>query len=221
MSVRHYVTKQDLQLIRRFFVVPLAVRSAVSVSIEGSMAAISKGRRRGNAPALKHLMIISASALVMASCSSPTTYQAAAIQASESGDQKAAASLAAKDVEQFSASGQCAGDSTLNCGTLALAYGSLAQYQILGGDKAAGERSFLKAKGAIARMDRADRPSAVGMVYHDVSEGYWKVGDKTRAREVFNEGRDAGADKFLYFASAARLDVPEPTDAPQPSPPTD
>jgi hypothetical protein len=33
------------------------------------------------------------------------------------------------------------------------------------------------------------------MVYRDVSEAFWKVGDRARAVAVFNEGRAAGADK--------------------------
>jgi hypothetical protein len=34
------------------------------------------------------------------------------------------------------------------------------------------------------------------MVYRDVSEAFWKVGDRARAVTVFNEGRAAGADKW-------------------------
>jgi hypothetical protein len=84
-----------------------------------------------------------------------------------------------------------------------LAYGSLAEYQILYGDKVAGERSFGSAKDAIGRMNRADKPSAVGMVYRDVSKGYWKVGDRALAVAVINEGREAGGDSWLSTASAA------------------
>jgi hypothetical protein len=42
------------------------------------------------------------------------------------------------------------------------------------------------------------------MVYGDVSEAFWKVGDRTRAVAIFNEGRAAGGDSWLYICSAAR-----------------
>jgi len=41
------------------------------------------------------------------------------------------------------------------------------------------------------------------MVYRDVSEAFWNVGDRARAVAVFNEGRAAGADKWLFMSSAA------------------
>ena len=50
------------------------------------------------------------------------------------------------------------------------------------------------------------------MVYGDVSEAFWKVGDRARAVAVFNEGRAAGADKRLFTSSAARAVAQEPTD---------
>ena len=83
------------------------------------------------------------------------------------------------------------------------AYGSLAEYQILGGDKRAGERSFSFAKQALEWMDRANRPSAAGIVYRDVSEAFMKVGDTDRAVAVFHEGRAAGGDSWLYTGAAA------------------
>jgi hypothetical protein len=43
--------------------------------------------------------------------------------------------------------------------------------------------------------DLGTRSSATAMVYRDVSEAFWKVGDRARAVAVFNEGRAAGADK--------------------------
>jgi hypothetical protein len=149
--------------------------------------------------------MLGAGALVAASCTSPSD-QALAIEASQGGDQKTAVKMAEKDVARYSAPGQCSGGSTFNCGTLALAYGSLAEYQILNGDKAAGERSFSGARDAISRMDRAERPSAIGMVFRDVSEGYWKVGDRERAVTVIKEGREAGGDSWLSTASAAAPD---------------
>jgi hypothetical protein len=48
------------------------------------------------------------------------------------GDQKAAVSLAKKEVERFS--DKCSPSNRLECGTLALAYGALASYQILDRD---------------------------------------------------------------------------------------
>jgi hypothetical protein len=126
------------------------------------------------------------------------------MQASDGGDQKTAISLAKKEVVRFSTADQCSHATSFNCGTLALAYGTLAGYEILDGDKTAGERSFGRAKGALGWMDRENRPSAVAMVYHDVSEAFWKVGDRARAFAVFNEGRAAGGDSWLYMSSAAR-----------------
>lgn len=139
---------------------------------------------------------------MMASCASES-YQSAAMQASEAGDQKAAIGFAKKEVARFSEPDQCSRTVSLNCGTLALAYGSLAGYQILGGDSSAGEKSFSSAKGALSLTDPAARASATAMVYRDVSEAFWKVGDRARATAVLNEGRAAGADKWLYMSSAA------------------
>ena len=143
-------------------------------------------------------------ACVFAAACSSTSYEAQAIQASDNGDQKAAIRLAAKEVERFSDPEQCSPARNGNCGTLALAYSGLAQYQILGGDKAAGESSFRKAQRALALTDRRDRPSATAMVYGDVSEAFWKVGDRARAVTVFKEGRAAGGDGYLFLVSAAQ-----------------
>jgi len=166
------------------------------------MAAILGRRRRGGRPVLARLVALVACPLLAASCTS-TSYQAAAIDASQSGDQKTAIGWAKKEVARLSKPAQCAGTSRFNCGTLALAYGSLAEYQILDGDTAAAETSFGGAKGALQRMDSANRPSAIAMVYRDVSEGYWKAGDRARAIAVFQEGRAAGGDGWLSTASAA------------------
>ena len=152
--------------------------------------------------ALKHVLAIAACALA-AACTSPS-YQAQAIQASDSGDQKTAIRLAAKDVAKFSTPDQCSPEKNINCGTLALAYSSLAEYQILDGDKAAGESSFSNAQRALRWMDHGNRPSATAIVYRDVSEAFWKVGDRARAVAVFKEGRAAGGDGWLFFASAAQ-----------------
>ena len=166
------------------------------------MAAIFGDGRRGDFDALKRLFGLISCALVAAACTS-TSYGAAAIEASQSGDQKSAVILAKKEVARFSTPSQCSRNRSFNCGTLALAYGSLAEYQILNGDKTAGETSFGSAKCALGWMDSANRPSATAMVYRDVSEAYWKMGDRARATVVFNEGRAAGADGWLFAASAA------------------
>jgi len=175
------------------------------------MTVMSTLLRCGRPRALKQLLGIAACALA-AACTSPS-YQAEALQASDSGDQKTAIRLAAKDVAKFSTPDQCSPEKNTNCGTLALAYGSLAQYQILNGDKTAGERSFSNAQRALGWMDRADRPSATAMVYHDVSEAFWKVGDRARAVAVFKQGRAAGGDGWLFFASAAQAAEQEPAAA--------
>jgi hypothetical protein len=151
----------------------------------------------------RHLAGLVACALVTASCTSPS-YQEAAMKASDEGDQKAAISLAKKEVARFSTPDECSRTISKNCGTLALAYSALAEYQILAGDKAAGESSFGSAKEALDWMDRGDRPSATAMVYRDVSEAFWKMGDRPRAIAVFNEGRAAGGDSWLYMCSAAK-----------------
>jgi hypothetical protein len=165
---------------------------------------------------LRNVLSIAACGSMMAACASES-YQEAAMQASEGGDQKAAISLAKKEVARYSAPDQCSLTSSLNCGTLALAYGTLAGYQILDGDRTAGEASFISAKGALSVTDPGTRSSATAMVYRDVSEAFWKVGDRARAVAVFNEGRAAGADKWLFMSSAARAADRQPTG----QPPTD
>ena len=167
------------------------------------MAGSSVDRRCVRMHALKNVVTLAACTSVIASCAS-ASYQTAAMQASEGGDQKAAISLAKKEVARFSGPDQCSRTANLNCGTLALAYGTLAGYQILDGDSTAGEGSFSSAKGALSLTDPATRSSATAMVYRDVSEAFWKVGDRRRAVAVFNEGRAAGADMWLYMSSAAR-----------------
>ena len=95
--------------------------------------------RCGRRHPLETLVMVAACALAMTSCASDS-YQVAAMEASDGGDQKAATSLAKKEVARFSTPEQCSPTSTVNCGTLALAYGTLAGYQILDGDSTAGER---------------------------------------------------------------------------------
>jgi hypothetical protein len=172
------------------------------------MATIFEHRRRGSLQALRHLLALGTCALAAAACTSSPSYQAAAMEASGSGDQKTAISLAQKEVARFSTPDQCSRLKNVNCGTLALAYSSLAEYQILGGDRMAGESSFGRAREALSWMDDANRPSATAMVYRDVSEAYWKMGDHPRAIVVFNEGRAAGGDHWLYFATAAQAADP-------------
>lgn len=170
--------------------------------------------------AAKHLSGLCGLALALAACATTElTPQEAAIAASDRGDQKTAINLTEKDVARLSAPDQCSNTTNYNCGTLALAYSTLAQYQILDGDKAAGETSFAKAKDALKLTAKANHPSAAGMVYHDVSEAYWKVGDKTRAVAVFKEGKSAGADSWLLTASAARIAEPALFSTPQPPAP--
>src|SRR5688500_2671159 len=101
------------------------------------MAGSSADRRCGRMRALMNVFTITVCGSAMASCASES-YQEAAMQASEGGDQKAAISLAKKEVERFSGPDQCSRTASLRCGTLALAYGTLAGYQILDGDKRAG-----------------------------------------------------------------------------------
>ncbi len=162
--------------------------------------------------ALRNVVAVAACASMLAACAG-TSYQAAALQASESGDQKAAVSLAKKEVERFSGPDKCSITARLECGTLALAYGALAGYQILDRDRAGGEGSFIQAKGALSLTDPAIRASATGVVYRDVSEAFWKAGDRARAIAVFNEGRAAGGDEYLFMSSAARAAEPQPKDA--------
>jgi len=171
------------------------------------MAALFGDRRCDRTHALRHLAGLVACALVTTSCTS-VSYQEAAMKASDEGDQQAAISLAKKEVARFSTPDECSRTTNKNCGTLALAYGALAEYQILAGDRAAGESSFGSARGALDWTDRGYRPSATAMVYRDVSEAFWKMGDRKRAIAVFNEGRAAGADSWLYMCSAAMATGP-------------
>jgi hypothetical protein len=157
--------------------------------------------------------MLAACASMMASCASES-YDVAAMQASESGDQRTAISLAKKEVGRLSGSDQCSRATNLNCGTLALAYGTLAGYQILNGDSAAGEVSFSNAKAALTLTDPRIRASATGVIYRDVSEAFWKVGDRARAIAIFKEGRAAGADEYLYMSSAARAADQRPAGGP-------
>jgi hypothetical protein len=162
------------------------------------------------------VLVGAACTLLMAACadsSSSISYQAAAIEASQGGDQKTAISLAWKEVARFSTPEQCSRTTSYNCGTLALAYGSLAEYQILNGDRTAGESSLSRAKEALGRTNPANRASATGMVYRDVSEAFWKVGDRARAVAVFKEGRAAGGDSWLFMSSAAGPAGEEPAAA--------
>lgn len=153
---------------------------------------------------LKLVVAGAAGALLTACAGDSTSYQEQALRASEGGDLKAATSLAQKEVEKYSATDQCSSTTNYNCGTLALAYSSLAEYQILSGNLAAGERSFDRAKGTLQRVPKDNKPSATGMVYRDVSEAFWKAGDKRRAIAVFKEGTTRGADEWLYTTSAAK-----------------
>lgn len=166
-------------------------------------------RRCGRNHALKNVAAVAACSLIMTACAT-ASYQTAAMKASEDGNQKAAIVLAKKEVARFSEPDQCSRTVSLNCGTLALAYGTLASYQILDGDSTAGEESFISAKGALSVTDLETRPSATAMVYRDVSEAFWTVGDRPRAVAVFNEGRVAGADKWLFMSSAARAAGQQP-----------
>jgi len=176
---------------------------------------------------LRLVATVATAALAAACASGGESYQAEAMQASDKGDLKTAASLAQKEVDKYSASDQCSSATNYNCGTLALAYSSLAEYQIRSGDRAAGERSFDRAKGALQLVAKDNKPSATGMVYRDVSEAYWKAGDRQRAIAVFREGTTRGADEWLYTSSAAkavaqqegRPATPPPGTVPAGSPP--
>lgn len=165
------------------------------------------------------MLASTALALLAAACadsSSSPSYQAEAIEASQSGDLEKAISLARKEVARFSTPEQCSRTTNYNCGTLALAYGGLAEYQIRNGDKAGGEISFARAKEALGRTNPANKASAAGIVYRDVSEAFWKVGDHDRAVAVFKEGRAAGGDSYLYMSSAARAADKQPAAAASP-----
>ena len=150
------------------------------------------------------LATIVMSALVAACGGGSKSYDLAAMDASYSGDLASAISLAKKEVARFSTPEQCSPAQNINCGTLALAYGSLAQYQIAAGDRAAGEISFGNARDAMGIMDREHLPATAGVVYRDVSEAFWKTGDKARAKAVIEEGRLAGGDTWLMSASAGQ-----------------
>lgn len=169
--------------------------------------------RRCGMHVIKTIVAVAACASTLTSCASGS-YQAAALQASEDGDQKTAISLAKKEVALFSAADKCSLANRVECGTLALAYGALASYQILDRDRAAGEGSFIQAKGALSLTDPAIRASATGIVYRDVSEAFWKAGDQARAIAVFKEGRAAGGDQYLFMSSAARAAGQQPTNRP-------
>jgi hypothetical protein len=173
------------------------------------MVVLSRGLHCGRAHAT--WLIIGA---FVTACSTNTSHQQVAMQASQAGDQKTAISLAKKEVARFSTADECSRTKNLNCGTLALAYSSLAEYQILDGDKRGGENSFKSAKEALDLIDPKQKPSAIAMVYRDVSEAFWKVGDRARAVTIFNEGRAAGGDVWLFTSSAAQLAAQE--DAPLP-----
>src|SRR5471032_1175078 len=149
------------------------------------------------------------SALVVACGSAPKSYDLAAMDASYSGDMKSAISLARKEVARFSTPEQCSRAQNINCGTLALAYGSLVQYQIAAGDRAAGEISLGNARDAMSIMDPAYLPSTAGVVYRDVSEAFWKTGDRARAKAVIEEGRLAGGDSWLAGSSAGQAIIRE------------
>lgn len=152
------------------------------------------------------LIVVGAAGALLSACggSESTSYQEQALRASEGGDLKAATALAQKEVDKYSAADQCSSTTNYNCGTLALAYSSLAEYQIRSGNLAAGERSFDRAKGALQLVAKDNKPSATGMVYRDVSEAFWKAGDRRRAIAVFKEGTTRGADEWLYTTSAAK-----------------
>jgi hypothetical protein len=175
------------------------------------MNAVDGDLRCSGPGASKYVLASAACALLAAACAGPeTSYQAAAIEASQSGDQEKAISLARKEVARFSTEEQCSRTTNYNCGTLALAYGGLAEYQILNGELTAGESSFRWAKEALRRTNPVNKASATGVVYRDVSEAFWKSGDRARAIAVFKEGRAAGGDSYLYMSSAAGVADKEP-----------
>jgi hypothetical protein len=163
----------------------------------------------GIPPVARLLACAFMSALAAACSSAPTTYESDAINASFAGDQKKAIGLAKKEVARFATPDQCSPAKRINCGTLALSYGSLAEYQVLDGDRAGGETSLQNAKGALAMMDRTELPSATGMVYRGISDAYWKKGDQARARALILEGREAGADGWLLTTAAGQAILKE------------
>ncbi len=174
-------------------------------------------RCRGKRHSFQHWVAVAACALAVSACAGES-YQVAAMEASDGGNQKAAIGLARKEVARFAGPDQCSRTNALNCGTLALAYGTLASYQILDRDRTGGEASFRSAREALTLTAPANRSSATAMVYRDVSEAYWKIGDRTRAIDVFKEGRTAGADQYLYMTSAARALDPPPANPQSVSP---
>ena len=172
----------------------------------------------GGSP-LERLVMVAACALALTSCASDPSYQVAAMEASDSGNQKAATDLARKEVARFATADQCSPKATVNCGTLALAYGTLARYQILDGDRMGGESSFRSAKAALRLPISRPGQAPPAVVYGDVSEAFWKTGDRARAVDVFKEGRTAGADQYLYMTSAAKfVDQQQQQDQPQQQP---
>ncbi len=64
--------------------------------------------------------------------------------------------------------------------------------------------SFRNARDAMRLMDPAYLPATAGVVYRDVSEAFWKTGDKVRAKQVIEEGRLAGGDTWLAGSSAGQ-----------------
>ena len=91
----------------------------------------SSGRRWARAHALKHVVTVAACALVVGILLLKflPTWQTRC-RPPNAGDQKAAISLAKKEVARFDKPEQCSRTTRLNCGTLALTYGTLAGYQI-------------------------------------------------------------------------------------------
>ena len=161
-------------------------------------------KHRGKRRSFRDLFLAAASALALTACGggADPSYQQAAMRASDAGDNKAAAGLARKEVALYA--DRCSRAETLHCGTLALAYSTLAGYQIMDGDKSGGEDSFILAKGALSLTNPANKRSATAIVYRDVSEAFWKMGDRGRAIAIFKEGSAAGADQYLYMSSAAK-----------------
>ena len=155
------------------------------------------------------LVTIAMSAVVAACGGGGKSYDLAAMDASYRGDMTSAIGLARKEVARFSTPEQCSPAQNINCGTLAMAYGSLTQYQIAAGDRAGAEVSFANARDAMSIMDREHLPATAGVVYRDVSEAFWKVGDKARAKAVIEEGRLAGGDTWLAGSSAGQAIVQE------------
>jgi hypothetical protein len=53
-------------------------------------------------------------------------------------------------------------------------------------------------------LRRALLPATAGVVYRDVSEAFWKAGDRARAKAVIEQGRLAGGDTWLAGSSAGQ-----------------